>query len=262
MSAPQARYEFSGIVAKLDRAKERLIELDDMVADYLDSHPYSPVIYHKPGTQSFSIAWRVVRQPPNGVAIVVGELLYNLRSSLDHLAWQLVKEAGNTPSVKAPRTQFPIFTVRPAGPVTIPPGIDGAAQAIINEVQPFHEGQFADEHALAVLNELGNRDKHRHLNLAVANLIESEVYVSDPTAGWRIGGRFVPGLVEHDDVIGQFTLPEDTPVDPKWEIEASGKTFVRLDETGPWDDVPLTLVLEAALIYVTAEVIEPLVALY
>src|SRR4051794_30807570 len=42
---------------------------------------------------------------------LVGELLHDLRTSLDHLAWQLVLENGGTPTED---TTFPVLKVAPS----------------------------------------------------------------------------------------------------------------------------------------------------
>ena len=43
---------------------------------------------------------------PPGLEVVIGEMVYNFRCSLDHLVWQLVLSEGATPDH---RNEFPIF---------------------------------------------------------------------------------------------------------------------------------------------------------
>lgn len=250
MAISNGSASLDGVMAKIDRAEEHLTELDTELGRYMDSEPYVPVIYQKPQGRRFSVAWRVIEQPPVRLSVVAGDVLSNVRASLDYLAWELVKAAGNTPSVKQPRTQFPILKKRPKNSVIIRPGIDPAAQAVVESVQPYHEGEFANEHPLAILNELANRDKHRHLNLAVASMMNAEVYLSNPDGSVRIGGQFVPDVVHHDDVIGQFLLPVGESIPKDWNIEASGTTFVQLDEPGPWVDEPILMIVGVTLVYV------------
>jgi hypothetical protein len=114
----------AGVVAKLDRAEEHLTELDTELGRYMDSEPYTLVRYQKPQGRRISVAWTVIEQPPIRLAVIAGDVLFNVMSSLDHLAWELVKAAGNTPSVEHPRTYFPILKIPPTNPVIIRPSID------------------------------------------------------------------------------------------------------------------------------------------
>ncbi len=77
-------------------------------------------------------------------SVVVGDVIHNLRSALDHLAWQLVILDGGQPNDS---TQFPIYesaTNAGGNPrnVTIQPGIRD--QRIIDALiaaQPFDRGR-------------------------------------------------------------------------------------------------------------------------
>jgi len=92
----------------------------------------------------------------------LGDLVYNLRSGLDQLAWQLCLSGGGDPGRD---TMFPIYE-RDDGKSEalflkrvkhMPP----EAVLIIRELQPYNRGADYRKHALWQLNELGNVDKHR-----------------------------------------------------------------------------------------------------
>ena len=96
------------------------------------------------------------------IALSLGDFVYNLRSGLDQLAWQLCLSGGGDPRVD---TMFPIherdepkseakFLKRLKG---MPP----AAIDIIRELQPYQRGADFRQHPLWQLNELGNLDKHK-----------------------------------------------------------------------------------------------------
>jgi hypothetical protein len=112
------------------------------------------------------------KQVPLRFSVLAGEILYNLRYALDHVATQLVRSASGTVSK---RTQFPIFTDDPATNERVARGynrcIEGiplGAQAVIEQLQPYwRRERRPHEDPLAVLSELCNRDKHRELNLTV-----------------------------------------------------------------------------------------------
>ena len=105
-------------------------------------------------------------------SVRTGEFAHNLRSSLDHLAWQLVLANGGCPGR---HTAFPIqdranpenfeTNLREASPV---------AMKYIECVQPYKitQQEYQPEPdrvriGLALLRDICNMDKHRHLAIAV-----------------------------------------------------------------------------------------------
>jgi hypothetical protein len=50
---------------------------------------------------------QVLREPPPRISVVVGEIVHDLRSALDHLAWQLT-----LPAKRTNHTGFPICSVQ------------------------------------------------------------------------------------------------------------------------------------------------------
>jgi hypothetical protein len=107
---------------------------------------------------------------------IVGDVVHNLRSALEHLAWQIVDANGGAVGTDV---KFPIYKVerdylnwrRP-----IPErkrrdpfaGVDQRAIEAIEAEEPYagHDGDPA-QHPLAVLNAMWNRDKHQILTPAV-----------------------------------------------------------------------------------------------
>lgn len=101
---------------------------------------------------------------PSGIEVLIGEMLYNFRSSLDNLLWQLVLSKGNTPTT---RNEFPIFkdSVRyDADKKNKLAGVSDTARTIIDGLQPCNSTGDNDywKH-LWDLQVLNNADKHRHL---------------------------------------------------------------------------------------------------
>lgn len=110
--------------------------------------------------------------------LVLGDIFHNLRSALDHAAWELVN-AGQWPAATLSKRQqdsiaFPICTTRkafneairsPANPKDTSrklPGLRREQLAVIRKVQPYLLGERrTDRHPLLALHYLSNRDKHR-----------------------------------------------------------------------------------------------------
>lgn len=107
-------------------------------------------------------------QPFNDVwLVIIGEILYDLRSALDHLACALVPKPN-------PRTEFPIFRKKdgPDGfltkaPAKLPRLQQGKPDAwdIIEQLQPYQgagRGGDPERDPLWVLHQLNIIDKHRY----------------------------------------------------------------------------------------------------
>lgn len=106
-------------------------------------------------------------------SVRLGEILYNLRSALDHLVWQLVLANGQVPGR---HNAFPIVRsdedwAKQARGQWALSGVSESAVTMIRRLQPytggihlpFNVGAFWKLHALC------NIDKHRHLVLAVVS---------------------------------------------------------------------------------------------
>ena len=108
---------------------------------------------------------------PDGVDVIIGEMLYNFRCSLDHLVWQLVLSEGNTPNN---RNEFPIFKDSTRYNTDKGPKLQGVSDAvvhIVDELQPcYSTGPNDYWKYLWDLQVLNNADKHRHLLLTRSTL--------------------------------------------------------------------------------------------
>jgi hypothetical protein len=158
-----------GCHLKLRRALEHLGALDEMANGWLKTHPivYRPEVDAATGETVFRVLEDVVH-PPESWSPIFGEFLYDLRSTLDHLAWQLVIRAGNQPDT---RTEFPIFRDRDKfaddGLKKVHGMTEGMVEAI-RSVQPCFTPN-PDAFPLMWLQDLCNIDKHRELHLLVAS---------------------------------------------------------------------------------------------
>ena len=150
-------------------------------------------------------------------SVRAGEILYNLRSALDHAVWQLVLANGR---VAGQHNQFPIADnegewSRPSTQKRLN-GLTEQAKARIHYLQPFNammclrlEGIYHpdDAQTFRTLRWLCNIDKHRHLNfiLSVTSGIEPIVFgenqpmrrLSTPV----LEGKVRKGKIEKDMVL-------------------------------------------------------------
>lgn len=124
---------------------------------------------------------RLSPKPPDDLPVIVGDCLFNLRSALDHLVWQLVIVNKGTPT---DRHFFPICSSSKAFSEAVAKHhrLDDApakAVTLIESLQPYYTGET---HPLALLSKLHNVDKHRNLNLVTAVASDTELNWGRPTS--------------------------------------------------------------------------------
>jgi hypothetical protein len=180
--------DLRGVALKLDRADAHLAELGDAIEKTLNASgehftcKFDPKtgyhVYRAHGLPAIGPEW----------SVVIGELLYDLRSALDHLAWQLVLLDGGTPGEQ---TQFPVLEspFNKKGQLVAvqlkPPVEDPKILAALDKAQPYKgpEGEPArfDINPLWQLHRLNIIDKHRLLLVVVCVLNPDEMYwAGDP----------------------------------------------------------------------------------
>lgn len=241
MSVSQA----NGLRAKLARALEHLLDLDQRVAAYLDSEPLGIRRENSPDGRRQVFVLEQRKAPALELSVLVGEVAHQLRSAVEHVAHGLVVANGGQPTFK---TAFPVHLTEPAQ-LRIDGGVGVEALARVADSQPYRAPN-PREHPMHVLNRLWNIDKHRTLHLATLALRSSQIFVGSPDGTSLVGGQFQTAALRDDNVIGVFDF-EAMP-DPDTEVTASGQTFVALGEAGPWQaDQPVTLLLEGLHQYVT-----------
>ena len=195
-----------GFVQKLGRAKEHLERLDLMLHRFVE---HNPCPYEEQfDTHSKIRRWRVTGEPADTTSLwspEFGEFFYNLRSALDQLIWATVNRSKKgTPAgnLKFPIYQDPVeFISNTYKPLK---SLPSDVLTIVERAQPYNGTVRPVRHSLALLNKLGNLDKHQRPHLATYSL-----------AGWGSYGEFpkdaMPylGRVKQNTVLLQ--LPGRTP---------------------------------------------------
>ena len=137
------------IVAKLARAEEHVHNLDAALAGIRQRSPIrTRVVTSADQTRHSLRAFGVAAGPPE-VSLLVGEVLYQLRSTLDHLVYELVIRNGGRPTS---RTEFPICPTRvkyQAAAIDKLNDVASGAQDAIERLQPYHAGDGAGDEVRA-----------------------------------------------------------------------------------------------------------------
>jgi hypothetical protein len=215
------------------RAAKHLEELATVISEYRDAHPYGLRI----DTES-DPPWRIGRieipdAPLTQWGVIVGDFAHNLRSALDHLIYQLAILNGCDPEKMG--TQFPIFITeedylrvgnrgRRKGKLSSRDsqlwGVSDAHKTIIDGLQPF-EADKPEVTALAVLNRMSNRDKHRLVSVSHGAMQNRSVIAdpADPANEVEIVPADLDGVCEDDAELFRYIVRPD----PNAEVQVGFK---------------------------------------
>ena len=102
--------DFSGARSKVDRALEHLQTLDAHIQQTIASEPQPIGAHYEPEIESISLYAIGIDFPVMGWGVRIGDCLHNLRSALDHIAWQLALDylEREPTEAEAKAIQFPI----------------------------------------------------------------------------------------------------------------------------------------------------------
>ena len=195
------------IEAKLSRAFEHMDELETAAQAFSRTRPVTLEL-DPPRDDGFQIArLRVVREPPIRLGVVAGEVVHQLRSTLDHLMTELVLihtgTRGETPL-------FPIYlSEKGFNDFVKGAQLKGVIQAkhleMLREVQPYHDlarpGSGVVTSFLEGINAFDNADKHEVVHPAVVGYGTGVQWTrprhDDPRIDefdWRVGHASIPPM--------------------------------------------------------------------
>jgi hypothetical protein len=203
-------HPLDGVRLKIERARHHFYSLKWQIDSFVQSDEGAMVLGVEPNADRSEWKLRCVEVPQSNPSwsVEFGEFLYQLRTALDHLAWQLVLAGGATPNAS---TEFPVFHNeadfdRRAESKT--KGMASAAIATIKELQPYNAWPEHPKHSMLwKLHELCNLDKHRFLHLTDFWTYDPalDFTVPFPAVVTRIAGVTV-GRLKSDTELASYTL--------------------------------------------------------
>lgn len=158
-----------GCWAKLDRAEESIKRLDQEATAFFAADPPRLKIVgeHKRGGLEYVFMAYGDPAVPLRFAVIAGEIVHHLRSSLDHLIYALVLKSGNTPTRK---NQFPICSTRQHFDSCQKEAlkyVPHSARQLVIAVQPYTT-PTPQNTVLYAIQEYDNQDKHNLLVVVTA----------------------------------------------------------------------------------------------
>jgi hypothetical protein len=221
---------------KLRRAHKQLETLNASAEGFLeaDPKPYRVVPEDDPNTRQRIYWMEIIERPPViEWAVLTGEIVYHLRSSLDHLAWELC--LAHAPGRTPPRgTAFPIIwdedrfdDLKPGGGRYQIRGMSWEVQHAIRAEQPYERGNPPKSQSIWVLQAMANVDKHRHLHFAAEGHPGAAFFVDDDV-------EIVP-VFKRIDTEDRFEIARAIPLTPEAEVKNDPIFFPQIvfDESSP-----------------------------
>jgi hypothetical protein len=261
-------HPLAGATLKLQRANANLNALKMSIDRSRKRYPSEAIAYINRDA-GFCIFAVELDPPPSHWAPLIGDVLHNIHSSLDHLIWELIRRR-NYGFAPAPETRasFPIFPNRSkfwakskkgkhrwtsrSGAATLLQ-VPGDARRLILEVQPYNDRHR--DHPLWHLYWLSNADKHQTLHyvhhavvgakLTVVSSRDIAIQSFEPHSGPIVAGRRHPIGVMHFRVVGE---------DPKFRVKPKFTFREAFAEGVPTADLSLIDALNEIMDFVVTEV--------
>lgn len=231
-----SEHPLGSAAAKVERAK---MHIDDLTRSIKNTtEPDITIVRqghlkgHGPVAPDGSIVDEIIIEPrdPTTWSTMIGDVVGNLRSALDHVAWALtqrhIQEASITlTEVQERRITFPLGN-DPKG-FSVNYGIPPTAKSVIESFQPYNSPKWPELELLGVLDKLSRIDKHR-LIIAIERLVR--LRITSETTQWVHASLDKPHRelifsppVEEDDFKPQSTF------DIVMETTAGGPLFSALE---------------------------------
>ena len=218
-------YALAGIAAKIERVDEHINNLDNEIKTFIGTFQ----IVSEPNDDATESIIRIVgSEPPLHLAVITGEIIHQLRSSLDHLVWQLVIANKNTPTRQH---QFPICDTHEEFKKSCKrgniKGISTSASSIIESRQPYSKSKDVNKNFLHILREIDNSDKHRLLTFLVTKGFSREL---------KIGSVKSPKINNSNPI----TITGISPPNKDQRISDEGAESLRIQFDKPEPNVNVT----------------------
>jgi hypothetical protein len=172
---------------KMVRAANHIDELAGILAAFAERHPYE-VTVRTDRKGKHVHRFEFTEAPPADIPLIVGDVLYNLRSGFDHLigalvprsqrskvlfplltepVWDIPPSKGENEDLRRNREKWESLTKKIKHPDAIP---------ILQGLQPLTSKRVPPlMHPLDLLNKLSNKDRHQDLPVVLAGLDEPKV---------------------------------------------------------------------------------------
>jgi hypothetical protein len=269
-----------GVLAKLRRADVHFSELGTEIDAFLSEDNYRFVGHQtvdpETGYEHRIIYLEVDEFPPDDLwGPVIGDIVHNLRSALDHLAWDIARPESRRDNARD--IGFPIFLTHPANKPKVCQAlrqkldhIRPEFHGVIKRVQPYEAQDL--HHPLWLLNQLWNADKHRTLHVTHFMFSDRPADPANPMGyvGWR--SEALDRAQHRTEIVRSYGTSNDR-LEEQVEANNALTRDVALGRPGdppseapwtydyPFTHLPLRPVLRRIRSYLMEEIVDPVQSL-
>lgn len=150
---------YEDVLSKFERSQQHIGDLKARWDAFRKSNPIAVTCQYYSELGYVNVLVDHVPELPLEFTLILGDALFNLRSSLDHLVCRIIEASGKTPDTHA---CFPIFETAKKFEAGLPRCVKGMGENAIEAVRCIHPYKAGNK-PLWVLNRLNVIDKHRLL---------------------------------------------------------------------------------------------------
>ena len=202
---------------KIERANKHIRELQAAILAFNATNPHEVSAKRDPQTRKLIYYVLKAEPVPVEIAMIAGDILHNLRSALDHLAYQLFMVG--TRGVGDPKhVYFPIFDDAAKYKAGVGGKVKGMRQDAIDAIDAIKPYKGGND-TLWRLHKLDNFDKHRLL-----------ITVGAAFSNFNVGQHLGPKLAEMMKAQGlpMPAIPDlyISPTDRMFPLKAGDELFI------------------------------------
>lgn len=254
---------------KLEWAQRHLNAFQKAAKEWFESDRYRTRRYYNVDTGEQITTLNGPTELPPDWSLMIGDVIHNMRSSLDAIAYALVRAStyGPLEGDIERKMQFPLFKDKGKKGdrfdvfwAKYMGGVEPQARAIIEELQPYYGTGPTEVHMLEALDDFSNVDKHRHLLLTVGvtSTLQTSVRALRgtriiSTKLYPISGPFVDGRV-----IARVMLDKESSAHPEAEVDADFDVKVAFTQPNPAIVLSVGHILQETLYVIRDRVFLPL----
>jgi hypothetical protein len=150
------------ITLKIKRAQQHHADLQKEYKQFLETKPYKVGWKHDINTRKLIYYVESIRQVPDSITCITGDIIQNLVTALDHMAYQLVDHCTGGKPPRPKKIYFPIADDKEKYDALKRSKLDGVSVhviSMIDSIEPYKEGS----RSLWELYRLNIIEKHRLL---------------------------------------------------------------------------------------------------
>jgi hypothetical protein len=233
------RLKLESSALKIVWAKEHLNTLEQKIGEWRSNHLHKVPIqaYVEGNVNTIRVGLGNFRpESPPGWSLAAGDCIQNLRASLDHILWEIIRKCSK-PKVRVGsnlgrKVQFPIglesarVRIRLAEFKKPPFNLPAEAARLIKRVQPYKAGYKP----LSALNRLANRDKHCLLLVAITDVQFTKINDVRLRGDSKLSARpNIPGFDwSQSNILAFQTFVVGSPGPSPEDVEVDGEITARV----------------------------------